>query len=81
MIKTIVYKKDIEDLYNQYLNSNTGNIPTTLKKLEEDKKLPISFMRYFETDEDFRKHFNIDKKTYFENCNYQWIDQHIFPVE
>ena len=62
MVKTIIYKKDIEDLCYQYLNGNNGDASKTLKKLEKDKKLLISFMRHFDTDEDFRKYFNIDKK-------------------
>lgn len=63
------------------MTNNNRNIPETLKRLEKDKKLPISFIKYFETDEDFRKHFNIDKKSYFENCNFQWRDEHIFHIK
>lgn len=80
MLKFVIHTKDIEDLYSQYLTNNNGNIPETLKELEKDKKLPISFMRYFETDKDFRKHFNIDEKSCFENYSFQWRDEHIFPI-
>lgn len=62
MIKFITYQKDVVELYNKYLNNNNGEVSKTLQALEKDDKLPISFMRYFETDDDFRKFFNIDKK-------------------
>lgn len=81
MIKFVINKKDIECLYNQYLTNNNGNISETLKSLERYEKLPISFIRYFETDEDFRKHFNIDEESYFKNCSFKWRDEHIFSIK
>lgn len=80
MITITNYVKDIEDLYNSYLNENNGDIGKTLKSLEANGKLPITFMRYFNTDEDFRKKFNISEEEYSQNCNYNWVGQDIFTI-
>ena len=72
------YEEDAIELFTTYLNKNNKDISRTLKELENEKKLPLFFMNYYKSHEDFMEKFNISRDEYFKSCSQRWCGLEIY---